>query len=68
MVTLRIGSINETKLEVEDNFGPLPPIYLLRYETSCRHKLKERHTKTVKDDDAEVETVIWDNTTAEIMG
>ena len=28
-VTLIIGSINDTKLKVENRFGPLPPLYLL---------------------------------------
>ena len=39
----------------------------MRDETSFRHKLKERHTKAVKDDDAEVETGIWDDATARVM-
>ena len=53
-ITLRIGSINGTKLKVEYNFGPLSPLYLFQDETSLRHKLKYRHTKSVKDDDVEV--------------
>ena len=67
-VTLIIGSSNGTKLKEEDNFGPLTPLYLLRYDTSFHHKLKDRHTKSVKYDDAKVETNIWDNSTARVMG
>ena len=40
----------------------------MRYDTSFHHKLKESHTKVVKDDDTEVETGIWDNATAGVMG
>ena len=53
-VTLIIGYSNGTKLKVEYNFGPLSPLYLFQDETSLRHKLKYRHTKSVKDDDVEV--------------
>ena len=38
------------------------------YDTSFHHKLKESHTKLVKDDATEVETGIWDNATAGVMG
>ena len=65
-VTLRIGSSNGTKFKADFNFVPLPPVYLLRDETSFRQKLNERHTKAVKDDDAEVETGIWDDATARV--
>ena len=41
---------------------------MLRDETSFRHKLKGRHTKSAKDDDAEVKTVIWDSATSGVMG
>ena len=68
VVTLRIGSSNGTKFKADFNFVPLPPVYLLRDETSFRQKLNERHTKAVKDDDAEVETVIWDDAMAGVMG
>ena len=37
-------------------------------ETSFHHNLKGRNTKKIKDDDAEVETGIWDNAIARIMG
>ena len=67
VVTLRIGYSNGTKLKAEDKFGPLPLLYSLRDDTSFRHKLKERHTKAVKDDDPEVETGIWDDATARVM-
>ena len=50
-VTLRIGSSNGTKLKVEDKFGPLRPLYSLRYDNSFHHELNERRTKAVKDDD-----------------
>ena len=67
-VTLRIWSSNGTKFKAEENFGPLPPLYSFRDETSLRHKLKERHIKAVKYDDAAVETGIWDEATAGVMG
>ena len=67
-VTLRIGSSNGTNFKAEGNFGPLPPSYSLRDETSSRNKLKERHTRTAKDDDIEVETGIWDKAMARVMG
>ena len=65
---LRIGSSNGTKFKLEENFGPLPTSYLLRDETSFRNKLKERHNKADKDDDAAVETGIWDEAPARVMG
>ena len=40
VVTLRIGSSNETKFKAEEKFGHLLPLYLLRDETSFCHKLK----------------------------
>ena len=67
-VTLNIGSSNGNKFKAEENFGPLPHSYLLRDETSFRHKLKGRQTKAAKDDDAAVETKIWDEATARVMG
>ena len=67
-VTLRIWSSNGTKFKTEENLGPLPPLYLLQDENSFRHKLKERHAKAVKDDDAEVKTGIWDDATTGAMG
>ena len=67
-VTLIIGSINDTKLKVENRFGPLPPLYLLWDETSFCHKLKERYTKTVKDYEKAFETDIWDNVTSGVAG
>ena len=41
---------------------------MLQDKNSLRHKLNERHTKAVKDNDAEVETGIWDNATSGVMG
>ena len=67
-ITLIIGSSNINKFKAEENFGPLPHLYSLQDETSSCHKLKDSHTKAVKDDDAEVETGIWDDATAGIMG
>ena len=67
-VTLRIGSSNGTKINAYENIGPLPPLYLLRVETSFCRKLKESHTKAVKDDDADIETRIWDDATAGVIG
>ena len=40
---------------------------MLRDDNSFRHKLNEIHTKVVKDDDAEVETGIWDNGSDGVM-
>ena len=67
-VTLIIGSINDTKLKVENRFGPLPPLYLFWDKTSFHYKLKERNTKEAKDDGTEAETGIWDNVKAGAMG
>ena len=67
-VTLIIGSSNRTKLKAEDNFGPLPHIYSLQNDTSFCHKLNERTTKSAKDDVTEVETGIWYNATAGLIG
>ena len=66
--TLRIGSSIGTNIKAEDNFGLLPHLYSLRDDTSFHHKLKERQTKEVKSDDTEVETGIWDNAVARVMG
>ena len=66
--TLVIGSSNGNKLKADENFGTLTPVYLLWGETSSHHKLKKRHTKSVKDDDSEVETGIWDKAMARLMG
>ena len=67
-VTLIIGSSNGNKLKADENFGTLTPVYLLWGETSSHHKLKKRHTKSVKDDDSEVETGIWYDVKAGVMG
>ena len=37
-------------------------------ETSFFHKLKESHTKAIKDYDTEAKNGIWDNATAGVMG
>ena len=66
-VTLIIGYSNGTKFKTEGKFVPLPPSYLLRDETSFRHKLTEIHTKAAKDDDAAVETGIWDKAAARVV-
>ena len=67
VVTLGIGYSNGTKIKTEDNFGPLPPLYSLQDEISFHYKLKGSHTKTVKYDDADVETGIWENASAGVM-
>ena len=67
-VALIIFSGNGNKLKADENFGPLPPLYLLWGENSFCHKLNDRHTKAVKDNNTGVETGIWDNAAAEVMG
>ena len=39
-VTLIISSSNGANLKGEDNFGPLPPLYLFQVVTSFRHNFK----------------------------
>ena len=58
---MEIGSNNVTKLKAEDKFVLPNPIYQFQDETSFHKELKEKHTKAVKNDDAEVESRIWDN-------
>ena len=67
-VALGIGSSTGTKLKSEENVGPLPPLYLLQDGTSFLHDIKERQNKAVKDYGTEVESRIWDNASAVVMG
>ena len=61
--------IGRTFRSIQNNTSlmPLPPVYTLRGENSFRLNLQSRHTKVFKENDAEIETDIWNDTADEVF-
>ena len=63
---LEIG-ITGNPSQKNNGLTPLPPVYTLRGDNSFSLNIQSRHTKSVQEDNAEIETSIWNNVAADLF-